>query len=235
MNSNSVSTPPDLSAAFAEIVRTSRADGRGRIFAVSSGLDGAGTSYVARNLALAAAASGFSVCLADMDLSNSAQYAAFSDPQMQAQYGALEGPYDAAFGADPFWNISPSIVNEHGVRETNGAYMGLHLVGQTGLCVTQFLWDKLKPGQSVHIGEARGYWNALRDRYAMSFIDVPATGRSEVGMTVFGEVDGTIMITDSAQNTANNQMLSSISQSRGQCIGAILNTVHMPPQYGDSA
>lgn len=227
--------PPDLKAAFSEISRISRADGRGRIFAVASGAAQSGTSFVARQLALTAVSTGFQCALIDMGLTENAHYEALSQPHMQAHYGKLAGPYDAGFEVDPFWHVSPMLVDDTGQNQSHASFVGLYMLGQTGLVVTRFLWDKLGNGQNVHIAQARNYWHALRDRYPVSFVDVPSVSQSDAGQTVYGEMDGVILVSTQSNAPENQIVLSQISASNGKCIGAIINRHNCAPKMGDRA
>lgn len=232
---NVTSQPSDINAAFQQISRVSRADGRGRVFGVCAGADKLGCSFVARQLAICAAQSRFDTCLIDMDITQNAHMTAFASPQLQGYYGGVSGPYDCGFGTSPFWRVSPSVVNQHGFRENDAAYMGLYTVGTIQLSFSGFLWNKLKDGQSVHIAPARDYWHAIRDRYAMVFVDVPAISRSDSGNTVFGEMDGVIMVTDHATAHANAGLLNAVANTGGKCIGAIINGYAQSSRVGGSA
>ena len=227
---------PNFKAALGQIVRQSRADGRGRVFAVCAAQDNQGTSYCARGLAMAAAQLGFGCLLVDMDISKNSQYQAVIAPDFIREFGQMNGPYDCAFGQSPFWRVSPAQLNDDGERETDAHFMALHTLGQGQLSVTQFLWDKVKPGQNVNIAQARTYWHVLRDRYALTIIDVPALSRSQAGTTVFGEVDGTVVISETTHDEATRALLSTIVEGGGKCVGVVLNSATAPHQpVGDMA
>lgn len=215
---------PDFKQALGQIVRTSRADGRGRVFAVCAGEDKQGTSYCARGLSLAAAHLGFECLLVDMDITQNTQFEAVTSPDVIRDFGQMNGPYDASLGQDPFWRVSPSAMTDNGQRESDAAFAALHMLGHGQLSVTRFLWDKIKPGQTVHIAQARPYWHAARDKYALTFIDIPSTARSQAGGTVFGEADGTVLVATDSRSASAKDMLAKVNAAGGTCVGIILNS-----------
>lgn len=228
-----MSAAPDIAAALGALLSEPRADRRGKIFAVLGSGPQVGASFVARELALQAKASGHRCALIDMDFSQNSQFSAFYEPHMQAAYGALAGPYDASYGVMPFWQVSPLIVEDP--QSAQAAFCGLYTVGDGRLVVTQFLWDHMQTGQQVHLARSREYWNALRDTYAVSFVDVPAIARSGAYNTVAEEVDGTVLIASGQGDSASAGALAHITQMGGRCVGAIFNRARTPYDYGDSA
>lgn len=226
---------PNFQAALGQIVRKSRADGRGRVFAVCAAEDNQGTSYCARGLSVAAGQLGFGCLLVDMDISKNSQYKAVTAPDFIRKFGQMSGPFDCAFGQAPFWRVSPTQVNDKGERETDANFMALHTLGQGQISVTEFLWDKVKAGQNVNIAPARTYWHVLRDRYALTIIDVPALSRSQAGTTVFGEVDGTIVISANTSDASTQGLLAKITEHAGKCVGVVLNSAPAPQPVGDMA
>jgi Mrp family chromosome partitioning ATPase len=190
---------------------------------------GAGTSYVARNLALLAAAHylpfGRRAVLIDLDLTHQTQAAYFRSPAALAQYGHSQGPYDATFGAEPFWQVSPDGIDAQGRRKSAALYGGLHLIGATGLAVTEFRWSEIKTGQSVHCTAAREYWNALRDQFAVVIVDAPAIDRTDIAMTVVAEADRTAVICSAARasHAVQAQLSARIDMEGGRCAGLIVN------------
>ncbi len=224
---------PDMSAALTALLAQPRADARGKVFAVCAGAAAMGTSHVARALALQAASENKRSALIDLDFSQNAQYAALSEPAAQSVNGSLNGPYDASFGVLPFWQVSPLLVDDPIAAQAG--YCALHTVGDSGLVVSQFLWDQMQDGQHVHLASSRDYWNALRDNYAVSFVDVPSLDRSAAHRTVLGEVDGTILVSSGRHDQSTVGAMSKIAASGGMCVGAIVNDYAPPQMYGDSA
>jgi len=224
---------PDIAAALSALLTNPRADGRGKVYAVCAGAASMGTSFVARALALQAASEAKRCALIDLDFSQNAQYAALSEPAAQSVHGALQGPYDASLGVMPFWQVSPIVVDDPIAAQAG--YCALHTVGESGLVVSQFLWDQMQDGQHVHLAVSRDYWNALRDNYDVSFVDVPSLDRSAAHRTVLGEVDGTILISSGHGDATTPGAMSTIKACGGQCVGAIVNEYRSPQLYGDSA
>jgi len=205
-----------------------RGDGRAPVIALTANDTGVGTSYVARTLALLAAQHyapyGQRVGLVDMDISQQqSQMKIFRDSM--ALYGEVQGPFDATFGEDPFWQVSPDGVDEFGRRKSASLYGGLNLIGQTGLAVTEFRWSEVKAGQSVHITQARKYWHALRDQFALVIVDTPAFDRADTALTVVPEADKTVIICapDTANLPSQKALSDRIEAEEGRCAGLVIN------------
>ncbi len=216
-----------LQSVLSQLCTPERGDGRAPVFALTASDTGVGTSYVARNLALLAAQHygpyGQRVLLVDMDLSQQTQAEYFRN--LTAQYGAVEGPYDATFGAEPFWQVSPDGIDAQGMRKSAALYGGLNLVGQTGLAVTEFRWSEIKQGQSVHVIAARDYWHSLRDEFALVIVDTPAFDRADTALTIIPEADKTVIIcaTDTASRPAQKELSDRIVAENGRCAGLVIN------------
>lgn len=216
-----------LQTVLSQLCSPARGDGRGHVIALTSANTGAGTSYVARNLALLAAQHygpyGKRVALVDLDLSQQANIEFFK--HSTGQYGDIQGPYDATFGTTPFWQVSPDGVDEFGRRKSASLYGGLHLIGQTGLVVTEFRWSEVKPGQNVHITQARDYWHAMRDEFAVVIIDTPAFDRLDIALTVVGEADKTVIVCapDTSRLPSQNDLAAKIAAENGNCVGLVIN------------
>jgi Mrp family chromosome partitioning ATPase len=163
------------------------------------------------------------VALIDLDISQQSQMKSFRDTA--AQHGEISGPYDATFGEDPFWQVSPDGVDEFGRRKSAALYGGLNLIGQTGLAVTEFRWDEIKNGQSVHIREARSFWNALRDQFALVIVDTPAFDRADTALTIIPEADKTVIVcaSDTAKDPAQKALSDRIEAANGRCAGLVVN------------
>ena len=230
-----------LRAAYQSLCAKPRADGRGAIYVFASPRTGAGTSYVARNIAQIAKAyqpDGAQVLLVDMDIQNNAQSTHFFAPETQGRLGAPEGPYDASFGAEPFWRVTPSMVNEQGHNITDSHFMSLHIVSAAGIAFTHFHWEQFRDGQHVHLQSARAYWHKLRDHFPVIIVDTPALDRTDVLSTICPEADATVMVSGSedmqAQSLADTNKL--ITDIGGSCAGVILNEKPTPvSSYGGAA
>lgn len=224
-------SPHPLQAVLANLCAPAREDGLAPILAMSAAESGVGTSYVARELAMLAAAHYQSyqqrVALIDLDLSGQAQYTYFSDPNGYAAdpHFALQGPYDATFGCSPFWQVSPDDVDAAGNRKSAALYGGMYLAGETELAITKFNWDQIKEGQNVHLSTAPDYWATLRTQFALVIVDTPAFDRSDTALTIIPEADKTVLVTTphKAADPALGLLSDKIKTHRGTCAGLIIN------------
>lgn len=230
-----------LQAVLSALCVDARADGRAPVIAVTAAHSGVGSSYVARNLAILAAQHyvgfGQRVALIDIDLASQAQYGFFSTPLQQSIFGPLSGPYDATFGVTPFWQVSPDDIDADGNRKTAARYGALHLVGDSGLAITRFNWNEVKDGQSVHIAQARDYWHAVRDQFAVVIVDTPAFEAADTALSVVPEADKTVIVCDTARagDPAQKALSDRITQAGGRCAGMVINEgayVQQPEQRG---
>ncbi len=216
-----------LQSVLASLCAPERGDGRGPVIALTASDTGVGTSYVARMLALLAAQhyAPYSqrVALIDMDVTQQSQIAFFRETS--SQFGEVQGPFDATFGENPFWQVSPDGIDDFGRRKSASLYGGLNLIGQTGLAVTEFRWSEVKQGQSVHICAARNYWHALRDQFALVIVDTPAFDRADTALTVVPEADKTVIVCapDTAQQPSQKALSERIEAEQGRCVGLVIN------------
>lgn len=223
-----------LQSVLSQLCMPARGDGRAPVFAIVSADTGAGTSYVARNMALLAAkhysAYNQRVALIDFDITNQQQAAYFRSPACIAEYGEPMGPYDATFQVPPFWEVSPDGVDDSGRRKSTALYGGLHLIGGSGLAVTEFRWSEVKAGQSVHIAAAREYWNTIRDHFALVIIDTPAFDRTDIALTVVPEADKTVIVcgADMASHPSQQALSERITAADGRCAGMVVNAGPAP-------
>ncbi len=206
-----------------------RPDGRAKIIALTSPYAGVGTSYVARQLALLAAQfyqpQGQRVALVDYDLDQQTQGAFFEAEARQKQYGALTGPFDLTFGQTPFWQVSPSVLDEAGNRIRSSAYAATYLVGDTGLAISRFDWAQIRTGQQVHVRDAPGHWDVLRDQFGLIIVDTPSFDRSDNGIHLFPLADACALVCDMyrSRETALKEFGDKIISIGGQCAGTIIN------------
>jgi len=223
-----VDNTQSLYAAYNQLTAEPHADGRGSIYVFSAAQTGAGTSFVAREMALIAAqglTDGGQVLLVDMDISQNSQFAYFSSLETQSRLGATSGPYDACFGATPFWQVTPSMVGENGQIISESQFMSLHMVQDRSLAYTCFHWENFRDGHTVQLQNSRDYWNKLRDHFSAVFIDTPALDRSDVLSTIVGEADSSILVsaTSMSQDAGLGAAHRRIISLRGSCAGVILN------------
>ncbi len=183
---------------------------------------------MARELALTMAGAGNATLLVNMDITRCDQYVRFASAEGQAAYGAITGPYDACYGASPFWHVSPVLAGA-GAQAGFGA---LYQCRSRNLSLTTFSWQAVKDGQSVQIARAPDYWQVLRGHYNAVIIDVPASDRSGSGETVFGYADACVLVTSASSAPDNHVALSAIAAAGGTCAGAIINQV--PPHLAQT-
>lgn len=202
----------------------------GQLILMSSAHSGAGTSYAARAIALAAAAHfmplGQRVLLLDYDL--------YKQTQLQAlmQMGVVNGPYDASFGVTPFWQIRAGL-HQDSPELPAASYASLYLVEARALAVTAFRWDQIGANQSVNIISSPDYWAALRQNFGMIIIDAPALDRSNMCTALYPHMDN-VAITARPENANSPQTLQMAQDiqtynpnSTGVFSGLILNnTLH---------
>lgn len=209
-------------------------DGQGSIYVFTSPLSGAGTSYVARNMALIAAQQASDqdqVLLLDMDIQKNSQSAYFFTPSAQELIGTPQGPYDATFGTVPFWRVTPSMVNEQGQNVTDSHFMSLYILQRQRLAFNHFHWERFKAGQNAHVQNSRPYWQALRNRFSAIFVDTPALDRADIVSSVCTDADANVLVCNSAN--AKSETLARAAQylkdHSAQCAGVILNDVPTAP------
>ena len=219
-----------LADVFQTLSAVPRADGGGQGFAVASHKSGAGTSYVARQLALAASAhktSSKRVLLLDADIQNNAQSQALFAPEATAIYGTPHGPYDATFGQIPFWMVTPATIGTDGLCASDAHFVSLHILLQNDLAFTHFHWEQLREGQTVMIRNARNYWHELRQQFAFTIIDVPALDRADITNEICKEADTTVLVAGSG-DTHSAELSTAFAKLGGQnchCAGMIINDV----------
>lgn len=231
---STVASDEDLRRAYQSLVSQRGSDGHGGIYVFAGVKTGAGTSYIARNMAMLASetvADDRQVLIMDMDLQNNSQSTFFTAPENQTNFSAPQGPYDATFGAVPFWRVTPSAVNEHGQSASDHSFMSLHMVSPIGggapISFSQFHWDYFRPGQTVHIVNASPYWQMLRTHFAAIFIDVPALDRADVLSAVSMDANATVLVASSAdaQDQAVADGYERVRSLGANCAGVILNDV----------
>jgi len=199
-------------------------DGHGRLALISSAHSASGTSFIARAVAMAAAANltprGQRVLLLDYDLYKQCQL------QMVMDAGQITGPYDASFGSMPFWQVRTG-VTEDSYEVPPHAYNSLYLHDQTGLAISVFRWDLIGQGQSVNIIPSPEYWINLRRNFAMVIIDGPARDRTNISAALYPQVDATAIVAHrhNAASPQTLQMSQDIERFGGRFSGLILNDI----------
>jgi len=231
-----------LSPVLSGLMSHPRADAHGQMIVCTAAKTGAGTSHVTRSLAMLAAAQlapdGKRVFLVDYDLTQQIQSAYFMQPAQMTNYGTISGPYDATLGRTPFWQVSPEVLDDTGVRTSPGAYCGSYIVDALGLTVTQFQWSSIRDGQTVHLMNVRDYWHAAREQFGFVLVDTPAMDRSDVAMNVIAEADHTVLISADVDVgfAGHGDLAKQITMVGGHCAGMILNSgAHINAHEGRGA
>ena len=209
-------------AILQQFVANARPDGLGKLILLSSAHSGSGTSYVARQIAIAAAAHflpyGQRVLLLDYDIHKQ------SHLQSLMSRGHVHGPYDATFNVAPFWQIYEGV--QPNMRQVSGAaHNSLYIDSTSELAVTAFRWDQVSPSQNVMIMPSAPYWAELRRRFALIIIDGPALDRSPLSSDLFAYMDMNAIISTPQNSTSAQtmQMVQNIQNGSGKFSGLILN------------
>ena len=225
-----------LKSAWQTLCAGRQAGAHGSLFVFTAPRARSGTSYVVREMALLAAQQlpqGKPVLIVDMDIRENAVSHWFFDPQSVQKYGQPAGPYDASFGMAPFWRVTPAMVDAQGQNLTDSHFMSLHMVAGSRLAFTNFLWDKIKPGQTVQIAAAHQYWYQLRQQFAAIFVDTPALERSDLLSTISPEADGTVLVCapEQSKSKALGDAYINIKALGAHCSGVIYNRVPTPASH----
>lgn len=211
-----------LQSVFDGLQANSRSDGLGQIIQVMSASSHAGTSHVARNLSLIAARQmgdgSQRVGLFDCDFSQLAQTNYFFAAQRASQ---MQGPYDASFGAVPFWQVSHS----NGAASEAPNLYGLYIEAQSGLAITSLFWDQITQTDKVTLRRSQAYWQTLRSHFSFVFIDTPALDRTDDGLLIAPDCDQTILVAkaENGNHPIHNQAREQIIGAGGRYAGLLLN------------
>ena len=208
-----------------------RTSERGQLFSFVSPFSGNGTSYIVREMAMIAARQNQEngnparILIVDMDIQNSAQAEYFFSNSAMAEYGAPEGPYDACFGAEGFWRVTPAMLGDDGHALTDAHFMSMHVLPSLALGFTNFHWQKFKRGQTVHIQEARNYWQNLREYFSDIFVDIPALDRTDILKTICPEADKTVLISNPADANLRpiGDLYAKLVNMNANPVGMIIN------------
>ncbi|VAV88814.1 hypothetical protein MNBD_ALPHA06-106, partial [hydrothermal vent metagenome] len=147
-------------------------------------------------------------------------------------YGGVGLPMDPSLKTQPFWRISPLLVRKNGQKNSSSWYMTLHQIGRHRLFVSRFRAESLRPGQSIHVTKASGYWQRVRDAIDLAVVDIPARDRSRSILAVAADMDGVILVAE--HDSDPNQMIAlqrEIEAVGGTCLGIIYNTVKSMPGH----
>ncbi|VAV98987.1 hypothetical protein MNBD_ALPHA06-910, partial [hydrothermal vent metagenome] len=176
---------------LAHLYRTRADRGRGAVLGFVGVNSSVGVSTCARAFArLVTPNSRRGVWLFDLDFYANEQYATFSTGQAARLYGGVGLPMDPSLKTQPFWRISPLLVRKNGQKNSSSWYMTLHQIGCHRLFVSRFRAESLRPGQSIHVTKASGYWQRVRDAIDLAVVDIPARDRSRSILAVAADMDG---------------------------------------------
>jgi Mrp family chromosome partitioning ATPase len=162
--------------------------------------------------------------LLDLDL--------FANRQFRRHGGdtnALQGPFDMAFGQDPFWQITPRARHSEQARS---ALVGWR-VPESRLFVSAFDRAVLDSDQTVKVAPAPAYWAAVRHRVDLTVVDAPPLERSRVGLALVQDMDGVILVAN--PNKSDPNMLAEIRDEvmarHGRWLG-LVTTEDVGPSSG---
>lgn len=216
----------DLSAEVADLWASlgPPAPGRARVIQFVAARRGEGTSTVARELALfAAARAGRTVWLVDLDLHASPQHTALNtDP---ARYGRLGRPVAASPDGAVFFTVQPPTPLPDGTLAADARFLEAHQVGDRKFWVTRFRADALRGRQQVHMVSSADYWASLK-RYAdLIIVDSPSADRSQAALTVAPWMDQTVIVVaaDQPDVSAPAKLRDALTAAGGRPAGVFFN------------
>ena len=170
--------------------------------------------------------------LIDADLLGNSQHAAFAaDPE---RFGAL-GPASAASPTGRvFFSVQPPALDARGRTIADSQYLCAHQVGDSGLWVTRFRREVLRPGQRPLPVASNDYWASLRRHADMVVVDAPAAERASASVLLAPVVDCTVLVVAAeGQDTRGPAALrDAIEQAGGRCAGLVFNRARIqPPRF----
>ncbi len=224
----------DLTEELQSLVQMYRARAdrrRGVALAFVGVTSGVGVSTCARAFSrLVAPNAKRGVWLFDLDFYCNEQYATFASAQAKRLYGNVGIARDPSLAMEPFWRVSPLLVQEQTKSVQSAQYLTIHQIGTHRLYVSRFQKEALRTGQNVHLVRAPKYWQRLRDAIDLGILDVPARDRSRSVLAIAPDVDGVILV---AEHGADPQQLAQlqreIEDAGGTCLGLIYNTRQLAP------
>lgn len=194
----------------------------GRAVQFVSAREGEGASGVSRDFARAAAALGHGdVWLVELDVAAGAQFGAFRDGRHGALGAATRGSPDGS----SFLQVTPSTTGREG-----GELLQAHPVAGTGLWVTRFRTDALRPGQKVRITGAADYWEALKAHADLVVVDAPAAESSRAAAAVAPHMDATVIVVaaDNDDPAGPALLRDGLAAVGARCAGAVLTRAPRP-------
>ncbi len=222
----------DLSSDMAELAGRLLATpgGPGRVLQFVSAEPEEGVSTVAREFArFVAPHVQKGVWLVELDVLRGEQYDVISaDPE---RFGPLGAPTRASPNESCFFSVDPKIQGVDGRPWPDSRYLDAYPVGTARWWVTRFRREALKPGQSVNILNAPGYWNTLRAHADFVVIDAPALQRSQVAPAIAPLVDANVLVVsaDRTDMEAPRALKAALTATGGRCAGMVFNRAPKPP------
>jgi CBS domain-containing protein len=203
-----------LGGLWSTAVASSGSGGGAFMFVAASAADS--SSEVAAAFAeMAAARVSNAAWLLDLDLFANRQFRRLSGAE-----AGLQGPFDMAFGQEPFWKITP---RPRGPDQARAALVG-YRVPDTRLFVSYFDRSMLEGDQSVKVTPAASYWTAVRNRVDMTIVDAPSLDRSRVGLALAQDMDGVVLVVNGerADPSVTAEIRDEIAARNGRCLGVVV-------------
>jgi hypothetical protein len=206
-------------------VVASAGSGGGAIMFVGARAEDCASEVAASFAELAAERVSNAAWLLDLDLFANQQFR-----RLGGDRGGLQGPFDMAFGQDPFWKLSPRSNRE----QTRSALVG-YRVPDTRLFVSCFDRTVLEQDQTVKVTPAAQYWAAVRNRIDITIVDAPPLERSRVGLALAQDMDGIILVVNANRSdpTTAAEIRDEIAMRNGRCLGLVVtNDIGRAPRGG---
>ncbi len=207
--------------------------GQGRVVQFVAATRGEGTSTISREFArFAAGRCKRPVWLVDLDLLANGQYAALAADT--ARFGELGPPAAATPNGHVFFTIQPPGQDSRGWQIPDAQYLCGHQAGSTGLWVTRFRKETLKPGQRPALAVGGAYWSGLRRHADMVVVDAPAAERASAAIAIAPMVDCTVLVVAAEGDDTRGPaaLRDAIEQAGGQCAGLVFNRARLqPPKF----
>jgi hypothetical protein len=214
----------DLSLEAAGLWSSLEVGAPSRIIQVTAARRGEGASTIARALAQHAARKlGRSVWLVDLDLANSAQYAALLGDLRR--YGELSGPMRGSPDGSAFFRLEPPAFGATGQQVADGDYLLAHRIGVARWWVTRFMRERLTGRQAARIEPTADYWSALRRHADVVIVDGPPAEASGAALAVAPFMDQIVLVVSAEEPTLQTpaRYRDALSSAGGPLAGLFVN------------
>jgi hypothetical protein len=214
MGMQAVISPDQLGGLWSTAIASSGSGGGAFMF-VAASADDSSSEVAAAFAEMAAARVSNAAWLLDLDLFANLQFRRFGGAE-----GGLQGPFDMAFGQEPFWKITP---RARAPDQGRSALVG-YRVPDSRLFVSYFDRSVLEAEQSVKVTPAAAYWNAVRNRVDLTVVDAPSLDRSRVGLALAQDMDGVILVVNGerADPAVTAEIRDEIAARNGRCLGVVV-------------